>query len=156
MKLQTRHLGLQITIDDDLLNLLEREARRFYPNEYGGILIGKYSEDQMNVVISETILSVAKNLSQSKFERSVDLAKLVTFYNQFPKLIYIGEWHSHPNASCNPSITDLKAMFEIATHEEVLIENPILLIISIYEKSFDFRFYVYCEEKIYQYEESNN
>jgi len=49
-------LGLTITIDDELVKLLQECASDYYPNEFGGLLIGEYSEDKKNAFITRTIL----------------------------------------------------------------------------------------------------
>ncbi len=69
------------------------------------------------------------------------------------KHYYIGEWHSHPNGSSMYSQTDLKAMIKIANCETVMIENPILLILSVTKNQLqDFSIYLYDNKELYLYE----
>ncbi len=53
MKFINSLLGLTITIDNELVKLLEECASDYYPNEFGGLLIGEYSEDKKNVSLIE-------------------------------------------------------------------------------------------------------
>ena len=57
--------------------------------------------------------------------------KLTELYNEKTRLIYVGEWHSHPDGLPIPSGTDFNAMKEIAESDEVVIQNPVLLILGI-------------------------
>lgn len=46
-------------------------------------------------------------------------------------LIYLGEWHSHPNGSSIYSNTDLDTIRSIASNENIKIIRPLLLIVSL-------------------------
>ena len=71
------------------------------------------------------------------------------------KHYYVGEWHTHPNGSTKYSSTDLNAMIKIAKDDNVVIENPILLILSINkDKSYKFSFYLYASEKLIEYDKN--
>jgi integrative and conjugative element protein (TIGR02256 family) len=148
-------LGLTITIDDELVKLLQECASDYYPNEFGGLLIGEYSEDKKNAFITRTILPKKFKSSRHKFERETEDLKeeLIDYFHLTPSLTYVGEWYSHPDGPSVPSETDLKALENIVRYEEVFIDNPILLIISISKQSFVLGFYVYVNGKIYKYEQ---
>ncbi len=69
------------------------------------------------------------------------------------KRYYVGEWHSHPDASSNYSATDLKAMRSIAKSETVRIKNPILLIISLNNQGLnEYTFYIYENNILLEYD----
>ena len=154
MKLVNKYLELKIDINEKLLHYLFELGIKYYPNEYGGILIGRYSEDRKVVFVSEALNPKAKKLSKHKFDRNVDelVPEIQKYFDQTPSLYYVGEWHTHPNASAIPSSTDMLALHEIVNHNEVYIENPLLLILSIYENQYSFNFFVIFEKKIYNYE----
>ncbi|MBL7933132.1 MAG: Mov34/MPN/PAD-1 family protein [Bacteroidia bacterium] len=127
---------------------------RHYPKEFGGLLIGRYSHDKKTCYVTDTILPKKYSSSRSTFERGKEglKKKLVEFYNNDPPLIYIGEWHTHPDSKPEPSETDKQAMQEISEHENVTIQNPILLIIGVNKQRYEPKFYLSLNNKLYEYE----
>jgi len=151
--LTNKHNNLKIVVADSLLKEIESIAVKHYPNEFGGFLLGKYSEDFKTVIIESIILPNKYKSSPILFQRSTnDLAKkFIAEYKENDRY-YIGEWHSHPNGSTFYSSTDLNTMIETADSDEVQITNPLLLIVSIYDKKMrDFTFYYYKEKKLLPY-----
>lgn len=154
MILKNKHNNLEIVLEKSLLKEIETIAVQHYPNEFGGFLLGKYSEDFKSVVIESIILPYKYKSSPILFQRSIkDLEKLFIKEYQEKSRYYIGEWHSHPNGSTMYSGTDLNAMIETAESDKVQIKNPLLLIISISKKKMqNFTFYYYSEKKLFAYE----
>lgn len=92
--------------------------------------------------------------SPVEFRRELNV-KIHNFEKIFQEtgLYYIGEWHSHPNASAWYSLTDLRAMKNIVSCHTVQIHNPVLLILSISSnKLLDFNFFIFDEERLVVYE----
>lgn len=156
MNLSCKRIGLTIEISDSLISYIYETGKDHYPNEFGGLLVGQYSEGQQLCIISETILPLEYKSSKYSFERGrVGLMeRLKKFYDASPSLIYVGEWHTHPDNPAVPSSTDLAALDEIVRHHEVYITNPILLIISITRSDCKPVFYVPHRNKIYSYKEN--
>lgn len=154
MILKNKHNNLEIVLEKSLLKEIETIAVQHYPNEFGGFLLGKYSEDFKSVVIESIILPYKYKSSPILFQRSIkDLEKIFIKEYQEKSRYYIGEWHSHPNGSTMYSGTDLNAMIETAESDKVQIKNPLLLIISISKKKMqNFTFYYYSEKKLFAYE----
>lgn len=145
-------------MDDKLLKKLCKQGIKCYPKEFGGLLVGYYTDANKTVVISETVLPKEFKSSRFSFERgSKGLKKILEgLYKQNPSLIYVGEWHTHPDNPDNPAMpsgTDMNALQEIVNHEGVFINNPILLIISISKNKCEPGFFVYANNKVYRYEE---
>lgn len=113
---------------------------RHYPKEFGGILIGHYSEDMKICYVVDTIIPKKYKSAKYSFERGKEgLEKeLKTFYEGKPRLIYVGEWHTHPDMMPEPSETDKQALKEISNHNEVNIANPLLLILSNTKTGFTY------------------
>lgn len=154
MKLTNTDIGLSIDIDDKLINKLIKTGRQHYPNEFGGLLIGYYSDDRKTVIIKKTLLPKKYKSSKYSFERGSEglKKKLEKLYCKSPSLVYVGEWHTHPDNPALPSGVDIAALKEIVGDENVAIANPILLIISICKKFEQLCFYVYFKNKIHRYE----
>ncbi len=154
MILKIERIGLSIEADDNLLFSLLEKGKFHYPNEYGGFLIGRYTNGNKHLVVLDTVLPESFKTSKYSFERSTKgiFEKLSAFYNEDPKKFYIGEWHTHPDNNSNPSLTDISAIKTIAKSENSFLANPVLLIIGYSKTAIDFGFYVWFQNKILKYE----
>lgn len=155
MKLIKKHNNLNLFIEENLVERIGSIALKHFPNEFGGFLVGKYSDNFESVEITDVILPKKYKSSPTQFQRSIDGLEGV-----FEKIFherqeyYIGEWHTHPNGASHYSITDLNAMIETVSCETVQIKNPILLILSVTKNSVrNFTFYYYDNEKLISYEQ---
>jgi len=155
LKLRNEEIGLAVNIEDDLIKHFYEYGLSHYPNEFGGLLLGYYSEDYRTVLIIDTIVPQKYTSSRYFFERGIKglTTKLKSSFKRTPSLIYIGEWHTHPDNPPIPSETDLIALREIIQHSKVFITNPILLIIGMNNESYDLGFYVQFKNKIFRYAE---
>jgi len=147
-------MGLSVEVKQELLDELYRTGMKHYPKEFGGLLIGYYSDDFKTCFIETTILPKKYESSRYFFERGKEGLKLnlTKFYNSIPRLIYVGEWHTHPEGIPSPSGTDMNAMIEIGESDDVNIENPLLLILGINPSKMDAGAYVYSKKKLLRYE----
>lgn len=154
MKLTCANKGLNVQVEQTLLDELYHEGMKHYPKEFGGLLVGCYSEDFKTCIIKTSIIPMKYKSSRYFFERGKDglKQKLIEFYNANPRLIYVGEWHTHPDGDPSPSITDLNAMIEIAESPDVSIENPILLILGVNKTEMKLGTFVYSKNKLLKYE----
>lgn len=153
--LQEKKLSLEV--DNKLIFEMVHLSRKWYPNEYGGLLIGYYSNKNQNLIITDILKPKLFKNSPISFERDTSTLHkdLRNFYNSSPSRFYVGEWHSHPNEGTGPSGTDVKAMKDIAENENVAIENPVLCIISYTKENFAIDFHLILNNKIYTYEQQN-
>lgn len=146
--------GLDLIFSEVLLNKIGLLGMQHHPNEFGGFLIGKYSEDFKKLYVDDFILPKKYKGYHYTFERSTiglkeQLEKIFLEKNQY----YIGEWHTHPDNSINYSQTDLIAMREIAQYGEVTILNPVLLILSISKSKINaYKFFIYKDKKLLAYD----
>lgn len=131
-----------------------KKGKEFYSNEIGGFLIGYYSSDLKTLQINDFIIPKKYESSSHLFERSIEgVFNIFKEIFKSKKQYYIGEWHTHPNGISMYSNTDLNAMKEIAGDENVIIENPILLILSINKKrNYEYSFYLYVNGKLIKYD----
>jgi integrative and conjugative element protein (TIGR02256 family) len=152
--LRIEKIGLSIEANDDLLNSLVEKGKSHYPNEFGGFLIGYYSDENKHLHITDTILPTSFKASKYSFERSTKGVekKLGNYYKEIPRKFYVGEWHTHPDNSPIPSSTDISAINAIINNENACLANPVLLIIGYSKTKVDFGFYVWFEDKLYRYE----
>jgi len=54
--------------------------------------------------------------------------------NQFTRFNYLGEWHSHPSYSTEPSSTDYQTMWEIVEDSTIGANFAVLIIVKLDEK----------------------
>lgn len=154
MRFISHEIGLSVEIGDQLIKRIREAGLAHYPNEFGGVLVGEYSEDKQTVSVTDTILPLNYRSSRVSFDRGIDglKDKLLDFYNADPSRIYVGEWHTHPNASPTPSWTDILAIRQIVASENVKINNPIMLILGLTLIDAKLAFYVYFNNRLYEYE----
>lgn len=154
MILKIDKIGLSLETDDGFLNSLVEIGKGHYPNEFGGFLVGFYSDDNKHLHITDTILPKSFIASKYFFQRSTKgiEKKLSNYYKEIPKKFYVGEWHTHPDNSPIPSSTDISAINAIIDNQNACLANPVLLIIGYSKTQVDFGFYVWFENKLYRYE----
>ena len=140
---------------EHLLQEIGAHGIKSYPKEFGGILIGEYTEDFKTLNVNDTILPKKYKGERYSFERSITglVEHLKRIFQSNPSQYYVGEWHTHPNGSSHYSNTDLYSMIEIADCRTVNIKNPVLLILSVNESEIkDFTLYLYDNKKLLIYE----
>lgn len=154
MNFVNSEVGLSIEISDGLIDTIHQAGLAHHPKEFGGILIGQYAEDRLSVSITDTILPSNYKSSPVSFDRGAEglKEKLLALFTAEPSKIYVGEWHTHPNAAPYPSGTDIRALQQIVAADSVNINNPVMLIIGLTQTKMELGFYVYLNKKIYKYE----
>ncbi|MGZ3754330.1 MAG: Mov34/MPN/PAD-1 family protein [Mucilaginibacter sp.] len=154
MKFKNTEIELYIDIDDKVITTIQEIGLQHYPKEFGGILIGNYSEDKKTVTIADTILPKSYKSSKYSFERGSEGLKdqLFKLYHSDTPQIYVGEWHTHPDTKPLPSGTDVNALTQIVNHSEVNISSPVMLIVGLGPDYLELGFYVHFKNKIYRYE----
>lgn len=125
-----REYDLVVTIEDNVIESLKKSSIDAYPNETGGFLAERYLSN--NCAYVECLVEPSKKkCSPCSFQRSTKgMNKLWDRLNK-KGLIYLGEWHSHPNGSSIYSNTDLDTIRSIASNENIKIIRPLLLIVSL-------------------------
>ena len=145
--------NLSFEIDNKIVQEIRKQALEAFPNEMGGFLVGQYSADNSTAIVS-LVLSPAKITSgPTYFQRETDGMESVWDKLYKEDLVYLGEWHSHPNGSSMYSATDKEALTNIARSKTVVINNPIMLIVSLSKKKINrVSAYYYDNGKIIEYE----
>lgn len=154
-KYKQKELGFEVLISEADLNEIYTYSKRYYPNEYGGILIGRYSECSKKATVTEVCVPTKFQCNRFLFKRYVkNLNKrLKTLYREYNGvIIYVGEWHSHPNGSAQYSSKDLKSISEISLDSNVKISSPLMLIVSIINDTCSEKLYICHKQKIFTYE----
>ena len=80
--------------------------------EAGGIILGKIIDNQINILKLSIPTSLDRS-SRRNFERNKLGAQIILdyeFHNSNGQLVYLGEWHTHPESNPTPSKTDLQML----------------------------------------------
>lgn len=104
-------------------------------NEVGGILMGEYqSDDEYHIV--DCTFQKAKGTVFSFIRLVTEIVNpLKKFFkntnHNYKKYNYLGEWHSHPSFSLQPSNTDMESMWEIVNDPTTNANFAVLIIFQI-------------------------
>lgn len=114
----------------NLLDFLEKEVKQTLPKETGGILMGYIS---FNDYIITHIIGPGPNAihETNKFipDHEYQCAEITKhFIRTIGRETYLGDWHSHPNATAYLSKQDITTLTHIAEFKEARIPNPIMLV----------------------------
>lgn len=122
--------GLKAIFENGVLCEMCRKAEACFPNETGGLLVGKIDEDGVAHVLQS--ISPAKEIvcTGSYYREVRGMEKVWRGLNK-KGMMYLGEWHSHPNGSTRFSSADLKAMKGIYEDEGVILSKPLMVIIGV-------------------------
>lgn len=101
--------------------------------EAGGIILGKIIDNQINILKLSIPTSLDKS-SRTNFERNKLSAQIILdyeFHNSNGQLVYLGEWHTHPESNPTPSKTDLQMLTRQFKNNSLNTDFLILLIKGI-------------------------
>ena len=111
------------------MSCLRNEKHR----EIGGILMAEQiNEGEFRIIdfsLDEITGSAAHFVRSPDYHRAALEAFFTRTGNDYARYNYLGEWHSHPNHSPNPSTTDINSMNDLLD-EESNISFAILLIVK--------------------------
>ena len=155
VKLKLKERELYAEILDEVLTWMQNEAIAAYPNETGGFLFGHYSEDLQVVSVEKAVHPIQSHGTKVSFERNVHFTQFAEMYKN--NLIYLGEWHSHPNGRAEYSGRDMQTMIEIAECKTTLILHPLLVIVGVKGKLVkEYKVYMYDQKRLVRYEQSRD
>ncbi len=112
----------------------KRIAEEFFPNEAGGALMGYWSEDDKEVVITDVIgpgPDATHKPTSFKPDYSFQEKEIERLYNESGRThTYLGDWHSHPDGPAELSGTDRRTLKNIASFPQARASNPIMILLS--------------------------
>lgn len=101
--------------------------------ETGGVLAGFINETGDIVVTNASGPGPKAEKSSTYFKKDIVYCQQFLddlFINSNKQIVYIGEWHSHPNEKNQPSGTDIKSLEDVAVQKEYLTDMPAMIIFS--------------------------
>lgn len=117
------------------LNGIMREAERTFPDETGGVLLG-YRAAEDNSLIQIMFATGPGPLAihePSRFEPDSKWqeAEIDQLYQRSGRIAtYLGDWHSHPRGSTQPSKLDRSTVRRMARHSPARVPRPLMLILA--------------------------
>ena len=119
----------RILVPEGLLAEILSQARKPHAlNEAGGLLLGLRKDNAVHV-IRLTLPKPWDRATPVLFERSARghrFAALRAWKASLGKVDWVGEWHTHPFGTANPSFTDQKSWRRLANH----VKRPMAFIIA--------------------------
>lgn len=149
--------GLRVLLPTEVFDQIKVKIAKHYPLECGGIFVGCITEDGA-ACIEQMMMPKKFNSNRIWFLRVADFLNkclLQIFKNNNGEVIYLGEWHSHPNAPPIPSKIDFQSMLRISVNSNIRIETPILLIVGYNGREYNECFYLLYRNKLIPYGKQN-
>lgn len=139
-------------ISDKALSLVISQSANYFPNETGGLLVGKVEDDCLLIEYA-TMSGPAARHAPTRFVRDGGFSQEVldTLVKSSNSMFdYVGEWHSHPVKSIKqPSQLDLESMRWIAANEAYATDRPALLLcINAGLNRWEIRCYILIENSL--------
>lgn len=121
----------KVLIPDRLVENVRAIIKSSKGVETGGILVGHYAQDHSTAIVNHaTRPPKDSKAGPTWFLRGIKgLQALLQKYWE-RKEYYLGEWHYHPDASPNPSMQDIRQMYQIANAKNYQCPEPVMLIIG--------------------------
>ncbi|MBV1718262.1 MAG: Mov34/MPN/PAD-1 family protein [Desulfarculus sp.] len=113
---------------------MKEDGAHWFPKETGGILVGYWSADKKEVVVTN-IISAGPNAHHGRVifkpdheYQQQELDRILNFGAE--PLFYLGDWHTHPNGKLKLSILDMITLWRIARNPEAYAPTPVMLVLA--------------------------
>lgn len=130
------------------------EARRWHVRETGGILMGYWADGESAVItnVSGPGPKARHGLYTFEPDSTFSQQQLNKIYNESDgQRTYIGDWHTHPLGSLEPSASDSETTFNVAFDPDFRTSKPILLLfrLKLFSAGFQVRPLIYIKGETY-------
>lgn len=122
-----------ILIDDEVIEQISTLRQGYSDNEIGGVILGNATNDNRIMVRSLKIATDPMASTKYSCIRDKNIAQVQidkAFKESEGKVIYLGEWHTHPEHTSKPSKQDMRMIKEQYKHNEFDLGFLLLLIIG--------------------------
>ena len=132
-----------IHISENVLSILEKFKQNKFQNESGGIILGSVYKNNSIYINKVSLPTKCDKSSRNNFDLDKKIAQIIVdfeYYNSKGEIIYLGEWHTHPEKNPLPSYVDTK-MIKQQYKENKINEDFLILLIqgteSLYVSLYD-------------------
>ena len=118
-------------INETASHFMRAEADRAYPNETGGVLVGYIADTAHPVIVAAIGPGPNARHYPTRFfpDHDWQCEQLDELYkNSDGLLVYLGDWHTHPDGKPNLSWLDRKTIHGIAKHTGAMNPHPLMMI----------------------------
>lgn len=125
--------GLEIIINNKVLEKMTKIFELCKQSETGGILLGKFSRIKKIIEVDEIYEIKTNNSSRVTYKRNVEIAQKIIdrrWKETKGLLNYVGEWHTHPKMTALPSQIDIVTLTEIILKTESILPGTIMIIVG--------------------------
>lgn len=121
--------------------------RKYGEFEIGGILIGRKVDVNIFEIVDASISDEDNRFSFVSFIRGIKKSELLLKQHfRHETGYYIGEWHSHPRFSLDPSFADIRTMMGILHNPNYGVSFVILLIVHLVHGELKHKGFFFHEE----------
>lgn len=120
-----------IHISEEVLSILDKYKQKKNQSESGGIILGFVHDDNSVYISKVSQPNTYDRASRFGFERDKKVAQIIVnseFYESDGKVIYLGEWHTHPEPNPSPSSIDVQMIKQQYKNNKINEDFLILLI----------------------------
>jgi hypothetical protein len=127
---------MTLLLPRDVVRRLIQALNSAGSREIGGVLMGEHVADDVFRVRDLTIQKTGGGLATFLRSLVYVINPLYQFFrstnNDFTRFNYLGEWHSHPSFTPDPSPRDHKTMRDIVEDPEVGAYFVVLLVVKLF------------------------
>jgi len=114
-----------IQIPKKVLNSILQEAKKGYPNECCGLLIGKNENGKKKVISITPITNINKTRMQDRYEMDPRELEAADNAARQKSVEIIGIYHSHPDHPPRPSAFDQERAWPVYSYMIVAVEKGV-------------------------------
>lgn len=134
----------KVYVDKSVIECMRKEIDKVCEKEIetGGIILGRNSEKEADIIISH-IIDGGYNAERKRRSFKKDIKYSKKMENKIFKkygFYYIGEWHTHPNNNMQYSLMDMESMISISNNN---LGYKMIFIISGNDYKKPFKIYCY-------------
>jgi len=126
---------MRIELSPDIERRLRTALRAAGRREIGGMLLAEQLAEGKFSVVDFSLDSFSGSHTKFRRDPAAHQKTLDEFFRRtghdYRRFNYLGEWHSHPSFSVEPSTEDVETMNDIVTDPSSVISFAILLIVRL-------------------------
>lgn len=138
---------IDIEISPELRRRFKRQLRFAGHREIGGILMSEQIAPNRFRLLDFSVdqkTGTRNGFRRNEVEHMEALDRFLARHgNNFARYNYLGEWHSHPSFSVEPSVRDCQTMFELTSRDETVLFAALLIV------RLDYWFFLRCSAMMF-------
>jgi len=138
---------IEFILTDEVKNKLINVLNEYDDVEIGGILVGIKEGENLFKIVDLSIPDKKQKFFRIKFSREKkSIKKFLKNHYKNDTGRYIGEWHSHPTFSLNPSHIDINTMVGIINDKNYGVTFAVLLIVQRTNEDLNYKGYFFHQD----------